>query len=924
MANVLDFEAGTDTGEADADSILPFANGENLNQITLSRSEQILRGRVEKLRAEANENRWVRDADRAMAMQVEGGTLTWGGTVAGGGSGTLVLSAGTLTVTPMTTPGSARGADHEGVGTTFPSRYAYNQFADIASDIFRVTSKLLQSGGGDTITFEVVENVGNGAVSVEVLGEATVPNPATQPGARKIVVSYDPAESEVWADVVTAIEAHVAADALVTIDYTPGGGDHSLFDVAEFSLDYAGDGIFHEITSAALASFFAAADANKLLEGDTLAIWYDTPQARRESTEEAAEHLIPAGSLVNLGREPEKAPHAVILGRVVDDAFVTPTGVALAKDAVRAAGALATGDASTISTTQTSWSEFSGANVQAALDDIDDVMAATAATITSNAGIAAAATAAAVVTAAADTDALRADINRGLSAPPAEGAGGSEGADYVGIANDGSTYDTIGAATESVAQALIDLDDEFDAVHGALAPSGTGTSRIESLAESYEQLGQADDALSSTLAAMYARLRTYDNLQELIEASPVERGGMVTDAKPTPLMLARPCRVAGTFTSVVDASGGDWDSHSEADRMSADGRFLVHKLNATTLRVRNNSDDTLAYTITTPDSEIITAFASDGFNLAVAFDSRIRMYNLDDGTLDTDWATAGEWKHSDTTNDDIVGLRFLGAGLVYAAAQADGSGDAAIGASIVILGTNDGDLEDQGGPAQDITTMDAWGAHIVVRYASTGGGVVQVYRVNNLSSPCGGAPFTSWNAVHSVAVNKSGVAISGFENDATDPQVVFLTHNGSVMSAPVGEFLHGLAADTYEITDLTRTDEVFFVAISSTTSSIAYFYGLRVQGPNDATDNIARVDPLWSFTRSLAAGADRWYGGMACDGVHLFGCKRSTTNAEQEVVERYEIGVGGGQFAVTPTFGDYATLRPLLPVPLSLISLYDY
>lgn len=391
MTKVIDFQttpSGNDTGEASTEAIAPLKNGEPADQAVLARPDEVLRGRTEVLRVEANEAKWLRDNDRALfAMLSTGGSIAWGGTAANGGSGELVLSAGaSLILVPGTTPGAARGDANEGVGTRFPTRYATATIGTVSTNDFTVQADVFDFEGSFNISVQTVDDPGSGDPPTVAVSGTSVANEAVQPGVRDIVVTYDSVFGHTAQDIVDAINGNATAAALVTATL---GTDGAMAEFGPVTLAGGGDGLFHEITNTQLAGFFAADPDNDLLEGDTLAIWYSTVQNRRESVEEnASEHLIPAASLVNLSAEPEKAADSVIIGRVVDDAFVLFNGVALRKS-------------------------VSVSSVQAVGDT--------------------------------DLELLRADYERGIAAPPANGGG--EGSTRLGI--DASGFSTISSALES-------------------------------------------------------------------------------------------------------------------------------------------------------------------------------------------------------------------------------------------------------------------------------------------------------------------------------------------------------------------------------------------------------------------------------------------------------------------------------------------
>lgn len=337
MTEQIDFVSPNDSGEADDDSIQPYNNGDDWSATSLQRPVENLRVRTDTLRGEATSSRWTRMLDRATLMSVVGAAgITWGGTVANAGTGALVLGASTsLRVSPFVTPGSARaGAVNEGVGVVYPTRYAIAELTDGVDQEIRVLSAKQAWEGGNNITITITDVPSSGAISVDVTGNGAVTDPGVLPAADDVVVTYDSALGHSIDAVITAINANPAANALVTLTHIGTGSDADpMYDVTETPLSGGFDGVYHQISAVNLAAFFATTTENLLNEGDVLAIWYASDALRRQSTEESGNEDIPAASIVNLSAEPSKAPFSVVLGKVVEDAFVLATGAVLTKGA---------------------------------------------------------------------------------------------------------------------------------------------------------------------------------------------------------------------------------------------------------------------------------------------------------------------------------------------------------------------------------------------------------------------------------------------------------------------------------------------------------------------------------------------------------------------------------------------------------------
>lgn len=367
MSEPINFVKGSDTGESGSASIQPYADGQPAVAATFNRPTENLRARTETLRGHANETRMLADLDRTLLLTLAGsGGITWGGTSAGGGSGELVLGAATsLRIIPIITPGSARSRYFEGPGAIFPSLRARAEVVD-GTNTLRILSDKQVWQGGNQITFTVTDVPGSGVISVNVSG-TMADDPSVQPGIDDIVVTYDSASGHTIGAVLTAINAEPVASALVTVTQTAGAGTDPMFEVATVELTDGLDGVFHDISAANLAGFFAASADNALREGDTLAIWYDSALLRRQSTEAGDNHEIPSASLVNLTREPEKGANCVPIGKVLNDEFLLASGVALAKGATAATlsseASLRTDLAKTLSSTPSPGSNSFGSEI---------------------------------------------------------------------------------------------------------------------------------------------------------------------------------------------------------------------------------------------------------------------------------------------------------------------------------------------------------------------------------------------------------------------------------------------------------------------------------------------------------------------------------------------------------------------------------
>lgn len=434
MSDKIDFEKGVDTGEADADAIVPYQNGENADASTLNRPVENLRNRTEVLRAEANLMRWVQRADRQMALWFSGsGSITWNGV----GSNVTGSAGLYLVLAPFLAPGATDGPgatelQEEFSGTLYPSRRA-SLVVDNGGDSIVFLSNLFEYQGANNISVEIVDDPGSGGVVVDVTGDATVSDPSLQPGFDNIKVTYDSLLSHTLETIKNQVNAHPDASSLVTVEDRAGNpATASAVEVSETYLSGGLDSVLHRVVTTHF-------DLLTLDEGDTVAVWYDTASLRRQSINELT-FDIPSASVINLSEEPEKAPHSVPIFRVLEGRVVFANGFVLGDGESISDFKLNTG--ADVVVDGSAWTEVvSASDVQTAFDNVD----------------------AAAATLRTDLSTLRDDVGRGAGSPPAPGDGAAFGAQYVGV--DASAISTnLGPGLDNVQTALT----QIDAIVGAL------------------------------------------------------------------------------------------------------------------------------------------------------------------------------------------------------------------------------------------------------------------------------------------------------------------------------------------------------------------------------------------------------------------------------------------------------------------------
>ena len=587
MTKVIDFQttpSGNDSGKASTDSISPIQNGEQADQATLSRPDEVLRARSEALRIESNEARWLRDNDRSLFFQLSsGGSIAWGGVTAGGGTGALALSSGaSLIAVPGTTPGEARGDSNEGGGTRFPTRYATATLGTVGVNDFTVTAVVFDFDGSFNLSVETVDSPGAGAINIDLNGEV-VSNEAVQPGLREIVVQYDSGlgHTNTTQDIVDAINADGTVNVLVS---ATTGTDGAMVDLGPTTLTSGGDGLFHEITDTALAAFFAATSDNELNEGDTLAIWYSTVQNRRESVEENSnEHLIPGASLVNLSAEPEKAPDCVVVGRVVDDSFTLADGGVLVKSF-----------------------------------PVTDIRLA-------NFGLL-----------EATANSIRADYERPIAAPPASGV--DEGAKRLGI--DATPFVTISTALESQQEFNEAVDTEITTNAAAISTLQDNTAVASSVHEFIAGTTNKEVLLVKTLEPTDTSFYLFEST-EFFGAAVVSLNAC-TDGRYVYLLYDDGGSTAErrdlTNLSVVEQTYATAVATAPDSSLCTNGAYFA-VADGTDVELYNASTGASVWTYTS-GSDVYDMCMDDEYLFLVLFDGTVSRLDMTAGSATDDWAYA--------------------------------------------------------------------------------------------------------------------------------------------------------------------------------------------------------------------------------------------------------------------------------------------
>lgn len=318
----IDFSVGTggDTGVNDADSILPFSDGENVQQTVMRRPPENLRQRSEELRASMSDVLYLGDADRKWIVAGPGKVL-WNGSTTDLQPGQVAIDDN-LYILPLLTPGAAQTPPVPPVASVHGT---LKLTANVGNPGLVVTSQRRSYYGGDMISVQVVAGVAL-AVSATKIGDFV-----------RTIKIVAPAGTTQLSTVITALNALTAdspATAIVNAALDGGALGTDILDVPQAKQFVSGnyDGEGHTITPAALAAFFGF-PANALAEGDTLCVEYDSlveaaaTGGRRQSIPENSNTAIPSASFFNSRVEPHKLVNAIPICKVVNGHLYFGTGV---------------------------------------------------------------------------------------------------------------------------------------------------------------------------------------------------------------------------------------------------------------------------------------------------------------------------------------------------------------------------------------------------------------------------------------------------------------------------------------------------------------------------------------------------------------------------------------------------------------------
>lgn len=323
----VDFATSNDSGENNADSVQPIANGEAVNNTIANRAGENLRKRTEVLRALGVDALFLQNADRGLVLAGPG-KVSWPGSTTAGASGIPTLSD-TLWILPQLTPGFPQTAPVPPVASAFGTLYLKRVTGSM--DAILVTSQRRSYAAGDQINITVT----SGAVfSCTLEVEDT--------GTYRRTIQIVATGATTLSTVITALNGLTppAPDntQLVTAALAGGAAGSDIILAAQarqfVSGNYDGEG--HTLTPANLASFFSSNPGSVLAEGDSLCVQFaqlsDTASTggRRQAIPENSNTTVTAGMFFNSRVDPEKLVNALPICKVVNGSLVFATGVEMA------------------------------------------------------------------------------------------------------------------------------------------------------------------------------------------------------------------------------------------------------------------------------------------------------------------------------------------------------------------------------------------------------------------------------------------------------------------------------------------------------------------------------------------------------------------------------------------------------------------
>ena len=361
----VSLEQGSDTGQADTASIQPIAPAEVVWEGVTNRPLENLRARTETLRRYMQTVLYYLDYDRQLLLR---SNAVFTLTEPTPGNYELAMVGDALWVYPTLTPGRNSGGRLRG-GRVFVAGLPYSG-TPLVNDLILTASAQYtgQRGYFDGDNFASVNSLTLGANRIRVdliadpaLATNVVQFAFTEVPKTKITIRYGTnGGTTSLAALITAINADLTSQGTYGVANFLRASTTAGTPAAVFPAPFTGgvvqgayDAEAHQVTAAQLAAFFAATESgvqvNRLQEGEALAVGYPkgpveagvpTPRGgRRQSLWDlpvdrlggVSTNTTPlvGWSLFSTGREPEKIPGAIPIGKIINGEFVFVDGTRL-------------------------------------------------------------------------------------------------------------------------------------------------------------------------------------------------------------------------------------------------------------------------------------------------------------------------------------------------------------------------------------------------------------------------------------------------------------------------------------------------------------------------------------------------------------------------------------------------------------------
>ena len=361
MANFdenVSLQQGSDTGQADAASIQPIGPSEVVWGGTDNRPLENLRARTELLRRYVQNVLYYLDYDRCLLVRSNAAVTL---TEPAPGNYELSMVGDDLWIYPSLTPGRNSGGRVRG-GRVFVAGLPYSG-TPLVNDLILTASAQYtgQRGYFDADDFATVNSLTLGAnrIRVDLIADPALATNVFQFAVAeapktKITIRYGTnGGATTLAALISAINADLTSQGTYGVANFLRATTTAAAPAGVFPTPFVGgvvqgayDAEAHQVTAAQLAAFFAATESgiqvNRLQEGEGLAIGYPkgpvetgtpTPRGgRRQSLWDLPTDRIGGLStnitpvvgwaLFSTGREPEKIPGSIPIGKIINGEFV--------------------------------------------------------------------------------------------------------------------------------------------------------------------------------------------------------------------------------------------------------------------------------------------------------------------------------------------------------------------------------------------------------------------------------------------------------------------------------------------------------------------------------------------------------------------------------------------------------------------------